>query len=195
MANINRRQLLKGAVLGTAGTLSAAAFSVLAQPAPDDATVLAAGSVSPFFTEGLVQRIAKSTITALDTENLVQHVVIADSTRVWKGVDTTLADVNPGDFFYARGRRGLDGHFMAETIWFNIVSLPVEIIEIEQSRIQFIDSQQTPGIGRFMSHSVAVQGEQAASRDFSALSTGSYVQIIGVMQPKTGEIEISRILM
>lgn len=195
MANINRRQLLKTAVLGTAGTLSASAFSVLAQPAPGEGVQLAGGSISPHFTEGLVQVIDESTITALDTENLIQRVLVTDGTRIWKGLDTTLSDAEPGDFFYARGKRDNDGSFVAETLWFNIVSLPVEITDIQEGRVQFVGARSGPGVGHIMPYTVTAHGAQPASRDFSQLAVGRYVQVIGTIRPGTDEINISRIMM
>ncbi|MGH9898085.1 MAG: cell wall protein [Pyrinomonadaceae bacterium] len=190
MTNINRRQILKGAVLGTAGTLSASAFSVLAQPSQEQG----ATDPSQFFREGLVHAIEGHTIIAADTEKLIHRVEITDSTRIWKGVDTTLTAVKPKDFFYARGKSAQDGTFFAETIWLNIVSLAVQIVNIKDGQVDFMD-RQGPGVAHIMPHTVMVEGLEPATQDFSRLAIGQYAQMIGTWQPETGDIHVSKFMM
>lgn len=191
MTNINRRQILKGAVLGTATTLSASAFSVLAQPSQEEG----APDPSQFFREGLVHSIeGRNTIVAADTEKLIHRVELTDSTRIWKGVDTTLAAVKPNDFFYARGKTAPDGKFFAETIWVNIVSLPVQVVNITGDRVDFLDKR-GPGVAHIMPHTVVTVGLEPATQDFSRLAIGQFVQLIGTWEPETGEINVSKFIM
>lgn len=123
MNMINRRQLLRGAVLGSAGVLSATAFAPLGlgQPTGSQPQALnTAGERDPNFAMGLVQAIDGATIVSFNEESLVQRLEVTSASRVWKGQDTTLDAVLPNDFFYARGGPTPDGLFIVETIWVNI---------------------------------------------------------------------------
>ncbi len=193
MINMNRRQLLKTSVLGGAGTLSAAALG-FAQPFQPTQGQGEPGGLSPNFAHGLVQAVEKGIIIAVDEDRAPLRVAVNDGSRVWKGVDTTFDDVQPGDFFYVRGTRADDGTLVAETIWLNIVNLTIEIQNVSDDRMDFVDHNGT-GVGRLMPYTVAVHDLAPPSRDLSTLAVaGRYVQIVGTVQPDTGEIHISRII-
>lgn len=194
MSTINRRQLLKGAVLGSAGVLSAAAFGVLAQPVngPQDA-FNTAGERNPNFAMGLVHAIEGAAIASFNEESLIQRIELTSATRVWKGQDTTLAAVKPGDFFYARGEPIADGRFIVETIWVNIVNLHLEIVDVKSDRFVFSDPH-----GQIVGHVrpytiVFYDPNTPVTRDLSGLQIGQHVQVIGCWRPGKDEFDVSKI--
>lgn len=193
MIEVKRRDLLKGAVLGSAGVLSASAFAVLGQPvSAQQITNIEAGARDPRFAMGLVHAIEGPVIVALNEESLIQHLELTNMTQVWKGYYTTIEDVKPGDFFYARGTPTLDSRFLADTIWVNIVSLPLHVIDVKEKRIIFSGPQ-----GQYMGHcrryTSCVYGDTPPCRDLSGLQTGQHVHVIGCWRPGTDEFDISRI--
>lgn len=194
MSTINRRQLLKGAVLGSAGVLSATAFSVFAQPVTGLQEALnKPGERNPNFAMGLVHTTDGATIVALNEESLVQHVEITSATRVWKGQDTTLEAVKPGDFFYARGEPTPDGRFLVETIWVNIVNLHLEVVDIKSDRFVFSDPH-----GQIVGHvrpytAIFYDLNTPVTRDLSGLQIGQHVQVIGCWHPGTDEFDVSKV--
>jgi len=198
MSAINRRQLLKGAVLGSAGVLSATAFVPLGlgQPTSSQPQALnTAGERNPNFAMGLVQAIDGATIVSFNEESLVQRIEVMSATQVWKGQDTTLEEVLPGDFFYARGEPTPDGRFLIETIWVNIVNLHLQIDDIDANGKGFLFSDpHGQFIGHIQPYSIIVLDiDQPARRDFSGLQIGQHVQVIGCWRPGTHEFDISRI--
>ena len=196
MSAINRRQLLKGAVLGSAGVLSATAFVPLGlgQPTSSQPQALnTAGERNPNFAMGLVQAIDGATIVSFNEESLVQRIEVMSATQVWKGQDTTLEEVLPGDFFYARGEPTPDGRFLAETIWVNIVNLHLQINDVKRDRFVFSDLHGQI-VGHVRPYTIVIRDiNTPASRDLSSLQIGQHVQAIGCWRPDTDEFDISRI--
>ncbi|MBI3799566.1 MAG: hypothetical protein HY268_21675 [Deltaproteobacteria bacterium] len=195
---INRRQLLKGAVLGSAGVLSVTAIAPLGLEQPTGSQLQAlntAGERNPNFAMGLVQTIDGGTIVSFNEDSLVQRIEILSETRVWKGQDTTLDAVLPGDFFYARGEPTADGRFLVETMWVNIVNLHLQINDIDATGKRFLFSDSDMQfMGHIRPYTIILRDiDQPASRDFSGLQISQHVQIIGCWHPGTHEFDISRI--
>ncbi len=201
MSEIKRRELLKGAVLGSAGILSVSTFASLGLGQPANGKQEASGESepggrNPNFAMGLVNGIDGATVIALNEESLVQRIELTSATRVWKGQDTTLEEVKPGDFFYARGTPTADGRFIAETIWVNIVNLHLQIDDIDVKGKQFVFSDphgQIVGHLRPYTVAISLHGDEPASRDLSGLQIGQHVQVIGCWHPDTGEFDVSKI--
>src|SRR5262249_43094046 len=171
MTDMNRRQLLRRAVLGGAGTLRAAAFGPLAQPAHADTDTVEeeAGQRSRNFAQGLIQAIEPDALIVTNDEFLVQRIQLTTSTRLWKVHDTTLDDVQVGDFLYARGEPGEDGQFIAETVWVNIVNVAVEIVESGDGQLQLLDWN-GPLLGYLTADTVAIYDDAGPpTKDLSQL--------------------------
>lgn len=195
MNEINRRQLLKGAVLGSAGIISTTAFAPLVQPAKGQEVHAVAGERDPNFAMGLIHAIDGAAIVAFNEDSLVQRIEVTGGTRVWKGQDTTLDAVSPGDFFYARGEPAPDGRFIAETIWVNIVSLHLQIIDIQAGQLMFVGPHGPQGlmVGHVQPYTVVLHGLDPARRNLSILQINWHVQVIGCWYPGTNEFDVSKI--
>src|SRR5581483_3958104 len=162
MSEIKRRELLRGVVLGSVGVMSASTFAPLGleQPASGQQEVTGEGEPggrNPNFAMGLVHAIDGVTIVSFNEESLIQRIELTNATRVWKGQDTALEEIRPGDFFYARGTPTVDGRFIAETVWVNIVNLHLQIdaIDVQGKRLVF-SNPNGPIVGHLRSYTFAI---------------------------------------
>jgi hypothetical protein len=198
MSEINRRQLLKGIVMGSTGALSVSTFASLGLGQPASSQEAGgegeAGGRNMNFAMGFVKGIDGATVVALNEGSIVQRIELTSATRVWKGQDTTLEEVKPGDFFYARGTPTADGGFIAETIWVNIVNLHLQIVDIQADRHVFTGPHGLMvGLPQPYTVAISLHGDEPASRNLSGLQIGQHVQVIGVWHPGTNEFDVSKI--
>lgn len=135
MNSIDRRRLLTGAVLGSAGVAGATALGSLApeaafaQPKSLDPTVN-----DPNFAEGRITAIKDGLLLVTGSDKVLHRIRVTNGTSVWKLHPTTLSAVDVGDGLYARGVRLPDGVLAADSLWVNIVSLSTQVTAIGTTR-------------------------------------------------------------
>jgi hypothetical protein len=195
MANIDRRKLLTTAVLGGASLVGATALGSLAPEAAFAADPLDVepGAVDPNFAEGRVTSITGSTLLVTGSDSVLHSIRVTGGTSIWKLQPTTFDRIAVGDGLYARGLRLGDGTLAADSIWVNIVNLPVFVAGMARNVLN-LDHNGQPIVGNVIPGvTAAVYNGTPPVSDISRVKIGSHVQVIGAWHPDTNEIDIATV--
>jgi hypothetical protein len=194
MNELDRRQFLTRAALGSATAVSAASLGPLAPlaQAGDGTSVAQVAGLDPNFFEGRIVSIDGSALVVTSDSYLIRRIQVTNGTTIWKFRDTTFDQIAVDDRLYARGVAGENGDFVAEAIWVNIVNLHVEIASIRSGKLLFNHPS-----GRLVGHlkpdTVASYNVGPETRDLSRLRPGLHIQVIGAWHPDTNEVDVARI--
>jgi hypothetical protein len=192
MNELDRRQFLARAALGSATAVSAASLGPLTAVATaDDGSPSLVDGLDPNFFEGRIVAIDGSALVVTSDSYLIRRIRVTNGTSIWKFTDTTFDQIALGDRLYARGVV-VGGEFVAQSIWVNIVNLHVEIASIRPDRL---DLNHVSGklVGHLKPQTVAAYNVGPETRDLSRLRPGLHVQVIGMWHPDTNEVDLARI--
>jgi hypothetical protein len=194
MNELDRRQFLTRAALGSATAVSAASLGPLAPlaQAGDGTSVAPVNGLDPNFFEGRIVSMDGSALVVTSDSYLIRRIQVTNGTTIWKFRDTTFDQIAVNDRLYARGVIAENGDFVAQSIWVNIVNLHVEIASIRSGRLLFNHPN-----GRLVGHlkpdTVAAYNSGPETRDLSRLRPGLHIQVIGAWHPDTNEVDVARI--
>ena len=192
---MDRRSLLGRAALGATGLIAATAMGSLA---PETAFGAARqypdpGQPDPNFAEGLITGRNQDLLQVKGSDGRLHRIQLTSGTSVWKLRPTTIDQARIGDGLYARGVLLPNGILAAESIWVNIVNVPVTITSMSRSSVQF-DHHGQKVVGHVQSGtSAAVYNGTPAVSDMSMLKVGRHAQVVGAWLPGTNEIDIATI--
>ena len=194
MNELDRRQFLTRAALGSATAVSATALGPLVPLAQgaDGPVIAPVNGLDPNFFEGRIVGIDGSTLVVTSDSYLIRRIQVTNGTEIWKLRDTTFDQIVVNDRLYARGVVTDSGDFVAQSVWVNIVNLHVEISSIRSDRL-LLNHVNGPLVGHLVADTVAAYNVGPETRDLSRLRPGLHVQMIGAWHPDTNEIDIARI--
>jgi hypothetical protein len=194
MNELDRRQFLARAALGSATAVSAASLGPLAPlaQAGDGTSPAPVNGLDPNFFEGRIVSIDGATLVVTSDSYLIRRIQVANGTTIWKFRDTTFDQIAVDDRLYARGVIAENGDFVAQSIWVNIVNLHVEIASIRSGRLLF-NHPSGQLVGHLKPETVAAYNVGPETRDLSRLRPGLHVQVIAAWHPDTNEVDVARI--
>jgi hypothetical protein len=195
--NVDRRQVLTAAVLGSAGLVGATTLGSLAPEAAFAAESgkgdVLPGGIDPNFVEGRITGIAAGMLFVTGSDMSLHRIRVTDGTSLWKLRPTTIDKVEVGDGLYARGVRLDDGTLAADSVWVNIVNLTAHVAAMGRNTVH-LDHKGKRIIAHVVTGtSAAVYNGTPAVADMSLLQVGKHVQVIGAWHPDTNEIDIATV--
>jgi len=190
MEKISRRDFLKQAVFSFGALTFGKVLRIgETQEEPQLVDLQELNGDDEIFFEGLISNVDKDRFIVVNNGSPAT-LIVTEQTRLWKGKVTTLDQVEPGDFIYARGLPNPSGDFIALKVWVNIVNSYGTVAEIGSNRLLlrvggfksnvhlpiFVDSEtildEVKGIGIQNIHSDQfIQALGVYQRDGSLLAT------------------------
>ncbi|HEX6501544.1 MAG TPA: cell wall protein [Micromonosporaceae bacterium] len=194
MNRLDRRRFLTAAVLGAGGAIAGA--SALGVVDPDAAFAaepikLDPGVKDPNFAEGRITGINGTTLMVTGSDNVLYRIMVTEATSIWKLTPTDFNAIAVGDGLYARGVPLVDGALAAEAVWVNIVNLHGTIRSMGRNWMHMDHHGQTIVAHVVPGTSAAVYNHTPAVPDFSQVTVGQHVHILGAWIPDTNEINIA----
>jgi len=134
------------------------------------------------FAAGRIIGKGNGVILLTNREHASLPVLLTNSTRIWKGVDTTLDQVQVGDYTYCVTVPLPDGKLTAVSLWLNQVLAPVAIVSNAGSTLRgrIHGDPKREGEIRLTSGTLITGGSRAPLHP-QALVPGTYVRVLGTV--------------
>jgi len=194
---VNRRDFLKGAVAG-AGSLALGVVIATRQHKVSSQALQASSGTE--FVGGTVLEVGENTIVTGRSGGILDRILVSPATRIWKGEDTDIGHVAPGDFIYARAVRLPDAALAAVSMWVNIAQVFGKITTVGRGSFQVLSETRAlgrPSIERIVltnAKTLYLRSPGAARQGaFELVKQGLLVQALGVGEKDGRTLHATRI--